>query len=126
MSILPLLPFIVLLLLIAVMPLTPARSRHFWEHAYPFVSIGLAALVAAYYLARVPGGAGHLAHGANDYLGFICLVGSLYIIAGGIHVRVAGLATPAENLRFLAVGAVLANAIGTTGASIVLIRPWIR
>jgi Na+/H+ antiporter NhaD/arsenite permease-like protein len=54
------------------------------------------------------------------------MVGSLFIVSGGIHIGVKGEATPAVNCLFLLIGAVLANLIGTTGASMVLIRPWIR
>ena len=119
-------PFGLLLLLIAVMPLTPPRVKHVWDRFYPAVSLGLAALVAAYYLVVVPGGALALDHTLGDYASFICLIGSLFVVAGGIHLRVKGEATPAVNVAFLAVGAVIANLIGTTGASMVLVRPWIR
>jgi Na+/H+ antiporter NhaD/arsenite permease-like protein len=65
-------------------------------------------------------------HVAHEYLSFIALIGSLFVVSGGIHIRVKGEATPAINCLFLFVGAVLANVIGTTGASMLLIRPWIR
>lgn len=119
-------PFGLLLLLIAVMPLTPGRARHWWEHNYPFVSVGFAVLVGGYYLLKVPAGGAILGHSLHEYVSFIALIGSLFVVAGGIHLRVKGEATPAENVAFLLVGAVLANVIGTTGASVVLIRPWIR
>lgn len=121
-----LVPFGLLLLLIAVMPLTPSRAHHWWERNYPFVSVGLAAVVAAYYLLKVPAGGLTLAHALHEYFSFIALIGSLFVVAGGIHLRVKGETSPWENVLFLAVGAVLANVIGTTGASVVLIRPWIR
>ena len=119
-------PFGLLLLLIAAMPLTPPRLKHFWDRFYPHVSLGLAALVAVYYLARVEGGAAELGRTAADYGAFICLVGSLFVVAGGIHLKVKGEATPLANVVFLLLGAVLANVVGTTGASMVLIRPWVR
>ena len=119
-------PFGLLLLLIAIMPLTPARVHHWWERNYPLVSVGLAVLVGGYYLLRVPAGAATLGHSLHEYVSFIALIGSLFVVAGGIHLRVKGEATPLENVAFLLVGAVLANVIGTTGASVVLIRPWIR
>jgi Na+/H+ antiporter NhaD/arsenite permease-like protein len=121
-----LVPFGLLLLLIAVMPLTPGRMKHAWEHNYPFVSLSLAGLVGGYYLLKVPAGGLTLAHTLHEYVSFIALIGALFVVAGGIHLRVKGEATPWENVLFLAVGAVLANVIGTTGASVVLIRPWIR
>ncbi|MBS0664744.1 MAG: sodium:proton antiporter [Verrucomicrobia bacterium] len=119
-------PFGLLLLLIAVMPLAPAWLKARWDHGYPAVIGLLAALVAGYYLVAVPDGRQALLHTGADYGSFLCLIGSLYAIAGGIHVQVRGEATPLANVGFLAVGAVVANVIGTTGASMVLIRPWIR
>ena len=121
-----LVPFGLLLLLIAVMPLTPGRVHHWWERNYPFVSLGLAVLVGGYYLLKVPAGAATLGHSLHEYVSFIALIGALFVVAGGIHLRVKGEATPWENVTFLLIGAVLANFIGTTGASVVLIRPWIR
>lgn len=119
-------PFALLLLLIATMPLTPPRVKHLWEHYYPHVSVALGAAVAAYYVALIPGGSGILAHTMHEYVSFIILIGSLFVVAGGIHIKVKGEATPMINVVFLTIGAVIANFIGTTGASMVLIRPWIR
>lgn len=119
-------PFGVLLLLIAVMPLTPVRLKHLWEHYYPHVALFLAALVAGYYILRMEHGAATVMHTAIEYFSFISLIGSLFVIAGGIHIKVKGETTPAANVAFLAIGAVVANFIGTTGASMVMIRPWIR
>ncbi len=119
-------PFALLLLLIATMPLTPPRLKHLWEHYYPQVAIALGAAVAIYYVVRIPGGGGILGHTLLEYFSFIVLIGSLFVVAGGIHIKVKGESTPLVNVVFLTVGAVLANFIGTTGASMVLIRPWIR
>jgi Na+/H+ antiporter NhaD/arsenite permease-like protein len=121
-----LVPFALLLLLIATMPLTPPRIKHLWEHYYPHVAIGLGAIVGAYYVLRVPEGGHLLAHTMHEYVSFIALIGSLFVVSGGIHIKVRGEATPAVNVAFLAIGAIIANVIGTTGASMVLIRPWIR
>jgi Na+/H+ antiporter NhaD/arsenite permease-like protein len=119
-------PFALLLLLIATLPLTPHRIKHLWERSYPFVSIALGAAVGAYYMLNIPGGGTVLQHTMVEYVSFIALIGSLFVVAGGIHVNVKGNASPLENVVFLAVGAILANAVGTTGASMVMIRPWIR
>lgn len=119
-------PFALLLLLIAVFPLTPAGGKAWWEHHYHWVSLGLAALVAAYYFAVVPHGGLLVAHTAREYISFIALIGALFVVAGGIHINIKGSATPLENVVILLVGAVLANFVGTTGASMVLIRPFIR
>ena len=120
------LPFGLLLLLIATMPLTPAKMKHWWEHNYPFIAVGLGVLVSLYYSIEIPGGGSLIVHTVREYFSFIALIGSLFVVAGGIHLKVKGGATPLENVVFLAVGAVVANLIGTTGASMVLIRPWIR
>jgi Na+/H+ antiporter NhaD/arsenite permease-like protein len=119
-------PFGLLLLLIATMPLTPPRVKHVWEHYYPHISVGLGLLVVGYYLWRVPEGSHTVGHTAHEYFSFIALIGSLFVVAGGIHINVKGESTPMVNVVFLAIGAIAANVIGTTGASMVLIRPWIR
>jgi Na+/H+ antiporter NhaD/arsenite permease-like protein len=119
------LPFVLLLALIAVMPLTPPRVRRLWDHYYRHAAIGLGLLVVGYYLVKLSGGA-IVARTLHEYFSFICLIGSLFVVAGGIHLKVKGAATPRDNVVLLAIAAVAANLIGTTGASMVLIRPWIR
>jgi len=119
-------PFALLLLLIAVMPLTPPGVKHFWERYYAHGSIGLGLAVIAFYLLRIPAGGAVVGHTLGEYFSFISLIGSLFVVAGGIHIKVRDNATPLANIVFLAIGAVIANVIGTTGASMVLIRPWIR
>ena len=115
-------PFVLLLLCIASGPLA---FPHWWERNYPKVAVGLGAISAGYYLfyLKAPG---PLIHVAEEYVSFIALIGSLFVVAGGIHIRVKGQATPAFNCLFLLIGAVISNVIGTTGASMLLIRPWIR
>ena len=115
-------PFALLLLCIALMPLFAA---HFWEHHYPKVAVALGLVTAAYY-ALVQHDWQPLHHAAHEYVSFMALVGSLFVISGGINIRVKGEATPLVNTLFLLIGAVLANLIGTTGASMLLIRPWIQ
>ena len=65
-------------------------------------------------------------HTTEEYLSFIALVGSLFVVSGGIHINVKREATPLANVVFLLIGAVTANLLGTTGASMLLIRPWLR
>ena len=119
-------PFALLLLLIATMPLTPPRVKHVWEHYYPHVSIALGAAVAIYYVARIPDGASMLRHTMHEYASFIILIGALFVVAGGIHIKVRGEATPIVNIVFLLVGAILANFIGTTGASMPMVASHSR
>jgi len=114
-------PFIALLLSMAVLPVW---KTHWWEKNYPFVCTVLALIIAARYLSI--GRFGAILHSGHEYISFIALIGSLFVVAGGIHISVKGEATPMVNCIFLLIGGVLANILGTTGASMVLIRPWIR
>jgi Na+/H+ antiporter NhaD/arsenite permease-like protein len=116
------LPFAVMLLAIALMPFI---NLHWWERHFPKVAVSLGAVTTIYYVAFL-GNAGRMLHVAHEYVSFIALIGSLFIVAGGIHIDVKGEARPWINCLFLFVGAVLANVIGTTGASMLLIRPWMR
>ncbi|WP_420475826.1 sodium:proton antiporter [Noviherbaspirillum sp. ST9] len=119
-------PFAGLLLSIALCPLlTPA----FWHHHFGKVSIAwsLAFLLpcAVYF------GAGSAAGGAvhafvAEFIPFIILVTSLFVVAGGICVRGNLHGTPALNTGLLALGTALASIMGTTGASMLMIRPLIR
>jgi Na+/H+ antiporter NhaD/arsenite permease-like protein len=116
-------PFVLLLASIAVMPFV---ARHWWEHNYALVSLALGAIVAIYYLWRVPYGPGNLAHVLAEYISFIFLLGSLFVVSGGILIRVRARATPLANTVLLLAGAIVANLFGTTGASMLLIRPFLR
>lgn len=119
-------PFAALILLIAVMPLAPRRLKHAWERWYPAVALGLGGLVALWYLVFQPHGVTEVLGVLREYGAFIVLIGALYVVAAGVHVGVSGSATPGENVRYLLIGALLANFIGTTGASMVLVRPFLR
>ncbi|HVU27445.1 MAG TPA: sodium:proton antiporter [Verrucomicrobiae bacterium] len=116
------LPFALLLAAIAIAPLLAAD---WWSRHYPKISFGLGAITLVYYLFILRDTA-RVLHVAHDYVSFIALVGSLFVISGGIHITVKGEATPLANVIFLLVGAVIANVLGTTGAAMLLIRPWIR
>ncbi|UCH66710.1 MAG: sodium:proton antiporter [Ignavibacterium sp.] len=115
-------PFILLLLMIATGPLF---YHHFWEHNYPKVAIALGSLTVIYYLA-VLSDSHSILHSLAEYLSFIALLGSLFVASGGILLRVNRKATPFVNVVFLLFGSVIANVIGTTGASMLLIRPYIK
>lgn len=115
-------PFVLMLAAIALMPFV---ARHFWERHYPKVSFALAGFVALYYFA-IRGSAGPWLHEMQEYVSFIILLGSLYVVSGGIAIRVNRRATPAANATLLLLGAALANVFGTTGAAMLLIRPYLR
>jgi Na+/H+ antiporter NhaD/arsenite permease-like protein len=119
-----LVPFVCLLLAIALMPFV---AHHFWEHHYRDVALVLVGLMLGYYLVGFHAfGREAMIHTGLEYFQFIALVGSLYVIAGGIVIEIHSAARPSVNTLLLAAGAVLANLIGTTGASMVLIRPFMR
>ena len=115
-------PFALLLIAIAVAPFV---HRRWWDENYAFVAYSLGLIVVVYYLAGL-GGTTRVVRTLYEYVSFISLVGSLFIVSGGIHIHVRGKAAPWENILYLGTGAVLANVIGTTGASMILIRPFVR
>jgi Na+/H+ antiporter NhaD/arsenite permease-like protein len=116
------LPFVVMLLAIAVLPL---RVPHWWESNRNklVVAVVLGAPILAMYLARDPGA---LVHTAEDYVSFMVLLAGLYVISGGILLRGDLEATPLVNTAFIALGALAASFVGTTGASMLLIRPLLQ
>jgi len=116
------LPFVALLGMIALAPLLAAD---WWTRHYPKVALLLGMVTLGYYLIGLHAFQ-RVQHGAIEYVSFITLIGSLFVVSGGIHIAVKGEATPATNVLFLLAGAVIANVLGTTGASMLLIRPWIR
>ncbi len=115
-------PFVVLLLMIATGPLF---YPHFWEHHYPKVAIFLGIITVAYYVG-VLGDTHSLLHTLAEYLAFIALLASLFVASGGILIKVDRKSTPMLNVIILFIGAAIANVIGTTGASMLLIRPFIK
>ncbi len=127
------LPFAGLLLSIAILPMV---AEHWWHsnRNQLLVAVGWASPVFVFlaYLAITDHGTlGHdashgLQHAIIEYVSFIALLGSLYVISGGILLRGDLQGKPLVNVAFLGIGAVLANVIGTTGASMLLIRPMLR
>jgi Na+/H+ antiporter NhaD/arsenite permease-like protein len=120
------LPFAGLLLSIATLPLLTPK---FWEHNFGKIA-ALWALLAWLPIAIGAGGPdafAELIHTALvEYMPFLILVASLYTVAGGILVKGELTGTPLRTTTFLAIGALLASVLGTTGASIVLIRPFLH
>jgi len=117
-------PFIVMLLFIAIGPLF---FHHWWEENKNklIVSLALGIPTAIILISR------HLEHALLhqilfDYIPFIILLGALFVITGGIHLQGDIKAKPGINTLFLAIGGVLASFMGTTGAAMLLIRPVIK
>ncbi len=117
------LPFVLLLLAIAVLPLF---AGHWWEHNRnkAIVVALLSAPVLLYFLPIWdPVGLHELAEKLREFTSFILLLGALYVISGGIYIGGSLPGTPLGNTAILALGGVLASVIGTTGASVLLVRP---
>ncbi|MGO8701414.1 MAG: sodium:proton antiporter [Limisphaerales bacterium] len=118
------LPFVLLLACMAALPLA---CPQWWERHYAKVAVALSAVTVAYYVFGLPPAAlATVAGTARDYIGFVVLIASLYVIAGGIHFQVNRPPTPGVNTLFLALGGLVSNVLGTTGAAVLLIRPWLR
>jgi len=116
------LPFITLLGMIASGPLF---YHHFWGRYYPHVSVGLGLAVAAFYGLYLQDFL-PVYHEFQEYISFIALLTALFVASGAILIDIDKKGTPIVNCALLFIGAVVANVIGTTGASVLLIRPWLR
>ena len=115
-------PFAILLFMIATGPLF---YHHFWEHNYPKLAMGLGAITVGYYLFAM-----HettpLLHTLEEYISFIALLTALFVASGGILIEIDKKGKPLVNVAILLIGSIAANFIGTTGASMLLIRPFMR
>ncbi len=118
-------PFIGILLSIALMPLWTPR---FWSHHFPKVSAFWALFLAIPFLFFYKGAALYLiAHiFIVDYIPFIILLWALFTVSGGIYIKGSLKGSPAVNSLLLLIGTILASVIGTTGASMLMIRPLLR
>ena len=115
-------PFAAMLLGIAVVPLA---APHFWDSNLRklAVSLVLGVPVLALYAVHSPEA---LVHTGHDYASFMVLLGSLYVISGGVLMDGDLEAKPWVNTAFLGLGALFASLVGTTGASMLLIRPLLH
>lgn len=138
-------PFVMLLAAIAILPLS-FRTEHWWEQNTNrfYVAAGLSFITLSYYgLIYGHGVEDHFAHGQSqagfsaaitvfknailvEYIPFIALLFSLYVISGGIHLRGTLVGKPRLNAGIIGLGGLFASFIGTTGAAMLLIRPLIR
>lgn len=111
--------------MLVAIALCPLCAGPWWERNRNKLVIAavLGLPILALYLGRDPAA---LVHMAREYVSFIILLGGLYVITGGILMRGDLVATPLTNAGFLAAGALLASLIGTTGASMLLIRPLLQ
>lgn len=111
-------------LLLGAIALGPMVGHGWWGRNYPLLCFGLSALVIALYLGR-PEGPHALLEAGADYISFILLIGSLFIVSSGIWIQINRPGTPMLNTALLLCGAILSNFLGTTGASMLLIRPYL-
>jgi len=118
-------PFVGILLSIALFPLL---APHFWHHHFPKVSAFWALVFAIPFVIAFKGaGFYEILHiYLIDYIPFIILLAALFTASGGILLRGTPVGSPRVNIVFLLIGTLLASMIGTTGASMVLIRPLLR
>ena len=118
----PVIPFISLLVLISA---GSSLFPKFWHESYKMVSVSLGLVVAFWYVVYFKQSV-VVAETISEYISFISLLIGLYVVAGTIHIQPDIESSPRNNILFLVVGAFLTNIIGTTGASILLIRPFIQ
>jgi Na+/H+ antiporter NhaD/arsenite permease-like protein len=109
--------------LLATIALAPIFWREHWHKHAPKACSAFAAITVCYYLVALDSGSRVLSAGF-EYASFIIVVGAFFVVASGIHLRAQGWSTPGLNAAFLVTGALLANLLGTVGASMLLIRPW--
>ena len=112
-------------LLLGTIALAPVFFPEWWARHYPKVAYSLGAITLCYYVFGLHAYQ-RVFHVGQEYVSFVALIGSLFIVSGGIHINVKGKGTPRSNTIFLFIGALAANLLGTTGASMLFIRPWIR
>lgn len=118
-------PFVGILLSIALFPLF---APHFWHHHFAKISAFWALLLAVPFLFAFQGAAVYeiLHIYILDYIPFIILLWALYTISGGILLSGTLVGTPIVNTGLLLIGTILASWMGTTGAAMLLIRPFLR
>ena len=121
-AMLSIMPFFLLLFMIAT---GPVLYPDFWHRRYVLIATCLGVGVLGYYLVFLQD-VGGVVESVADYIQFIALIGALYVASSGILIEVNAHASTVSNLVFLWCGALLSNVIGTTGASMLLIRPYIR
>jgi Na+/H+ antiporter NhaD/arsenite permease-like protein len=117
--------FVIMLLSIAILPLT--KLEHWWHKNLNKLIVGLA--LAAYpllWLTVLQPHSHALVETMHEYVSFIVLLGALFYVSGGILLTGDLKASPATNLKFLLFGTAIASVVGTTGASMLLIRPVLR
>lgn len=118
-----LLSFPALVLAIAIFPMV---IPHRWEKRGFQLLVTLACTLPVVIYELTSAQTAQVVAGTRGYLAFVITLGALFTASGGVHLKGDIEATPRTNLLFLLAGAVLASLIGTTGASMLLIRPLLK
>lgn len=118
-------PFILLLLCIAIVPLI---DHHFWDRHLWTISLAVFCFPTVFALLFILGGPfiQKTLHAALEYVSFIAILAVLYVVSGGILIRGNFMGKPGTNAAIIAFGTLIASLVGTTGASMLLIRPLLR
>ena len=119
-----LIPFVVMLLSIAILPLIMPR---FWGSNFnKFLFVAAVTIPTVVMLSRAGLGENLREQMLYDYVPFIVLLSSLYVVTGGIHIHYSTTPTPLVNAIIMFIGYGLASIVGTTGAAMLLIRPLLE
>ena len=119
-------PFLLCILSVALCPMLISRI---WKYHYDVIMVLCIGFAAIFMVSSIPMEFVWRVYGhsflemVDEFFGFLSLVGSLFVITGGIYISGSFSPTPLVNTIWLAVGTMLASCIGTTGASMLLIRP---
>ena len=119
-----LIPFVIMLLSIAILPL--AFPRFWGKDINKIIFVFLVSVPTAIMLSRVGLGEALKHQMLNDYVPFIILLAALYVVTGGIHIHYTTTPRPIVNAAIMFIGYGLASLVGTTGAAMLLIRPLLE
>ena len=119
-----LIPFVVMLLSIAILPLAFPR---FWDkNLNKLIFVLVISIPTAILLSRAGLGENLKHQMLYDYIPFIALLAALYVVTGGIHIKYSTTPRPIVNAAIMFIGYGLASLVGTTGAAMLLIRPLLE
>lgn len=126
MSIFLYIPFVGVILSIALLPLIAPKvwHQHYGKIGFAWLIFGIATVVHFYSIETAIHNVTHTL--LLEYIPFVCLVLALYTISGGLRLHIHAPPTPLLNTFILAFGAIFSNFVGTAGASMILIRPFLK
>lgn len=116
-------PFLALVLSMAILPMVLPKA---WEKRWFQAAVVLACAAPVCGFLVPHGYAAALLRSSHEYATFITTLGALFVAAGGVYATGDLEASPRTNVAFLVAGSLLASLIGTTGASVLVLRPFLR